>query len=85
MDERRNRQGDLAVAESLDQMYNFSSTGGPIGAEQIRKAWETMQEYKRGKANLEQKLIENEKWYKLRHWEVMRKSEKNMVEPMSFP
>lgn len=83
MDERRNLQGDLAVAESLDQMYNFNSTGGPIGAEQIRKARDTMQEYKRGKANLEQKLIENEKWYKLRHWEVMRKSEKNMVEPAS--
>ncbi len=83
MDERENLQGDAAVAESLDQMYKFNTTSKPVGAEEIRKAWETMQEYKRGKANLENKLIENEKWYKLRHWEVMRKSEKNQVEPAS--
>lgn len=83
MDERRNAQGDLAVAESLDQMYGFNRTSKGIGGEEIRKAWETLQEYRRGKVNLEQKLIENEKWYKLRHWEVMRRADKNQVEPTS--
>ena len=82
MDERKNREGDAAVAESLDQMYGFNA-GKRIGAEEIRKAWETLQEYRQGKANLENKLIENEKWYKLRHWEIMRRSEKNEVEPAS--
>lgn len=83
MDERRNAQGDLAVAESLEQMYGFNRAAKSIGAEEIRKAWETLQEYRRGKANLENKLLENEKWYKLRHWEVMRRAEKNQVEPTS--
>ena len=39
-----------------------------VGKEQINKAMETLQKYKRGKLNLEKKIIENEQWWKLRHW-----------------
>lgn len=44
----------------------------PIGQEQIRTARETLQKYKAGKANLEARIIENEQWWKLRHWEQIR-------------
>ncbi|MBP3936414.1 MAG: hypothetical protein IK954_02380 [Clostridia bacterium] len=55
-----------------------------IGKEQVQKAVQILQKYKQGKANLENKIIENEEWYKLRHWEQMRKSSKNeQVEPYS--
>lgn len=54
-----------------------------IGREQILEANKTMQEYKKGKANLEQRIVENEQWYKLRHWECMRKREKDEIEPVS--
>ena len=55
----------------------------PIGKEQIRKAHQTLMDYKQGKVNLENRIIENEQWYKLRHWECMRKSQTNEVEPTS--
>lgn len=63
----------------------FKALGQVIGREQIQKARMTLQKYKEGKANLEQKVIENEQWYKLRNWECMRKgsSKKDQVEPVS--
>lgn len=57
-----------------------------IGKEQIHDARLTLQKYKEGKANLEQKIIESEQWYKLRNWECMRKKDKgkeDQVEPVS--
>ena len=54
-----------------------------IGKEEILKATETLKKYKEGKANLEKKIIDNEQWYKLRHWECMRKSKESEVEPIS--
>ena len=53
-----------------------------VGREQILKAQQTLNEYKKGKANLEQRIIEDEQWYKLRHWECLRR-EKQQVEPVS--
>ena len=55
----------------------------PIGKEQIQKAQLTLNKYKEGKANLEQRIVDNEQWFKLRHWECMRKSKKDQVEPAS--
>lgn len=43
-----------------------------VGSAQLRAANMTLQKYKEGKANLERKIVENEQWYKLRHWECMR-------------
>lgn len=53
-----------------------------IGTEEVRKAYQILQEYKKGKANLERRLIENEQWYKIRHWECMR-DKKQEVQPSS--
>ena len=44
----------------------------PIGKDEVLKATETLKKYKEGKANLERKIIDNEQWYKMRHWECMR-------------
>lgn len=55
----------------------------PIGQEQLRQANMTLQKYKEGKANLEQRVIDNEEWYRLRHWECMRGKKKQQVEPVS--
>ena len=44
----------------------------PIGKVQVQEAYKTLQKYKEGKANFEQKIVQNEQWYKQRHWEVMR-------------
>lgn len=54
------------------QGINTQAVVLPIGREQVLEAQLTLQKYKAGKRNLEQKIIENEQWYKLRHWEIMR-------------
>jgi len=53
-----------------------------IGQEEVRNAVKVLQGYKEGKLNLENKVVENEQWWKLRHWEYIRK-EKNDTEPAS--
>ena len=71
---------DTQQAGTLD---GFKALAQVIGREQIQAAQLTLQRYKEGKANLEQRIVENEQWYKLRHWECMRKAQTNQVEPSS--
>lgn len=52
-----------------------------IGKEEISKAIATLQKYKQGKANLEQKIIDNEQWWKLRHWQQLREEKKDNDKP----
>jgi hypothetical protein len=65
------------VAENVVQPMNK-----PIGTAEIKKAYQTLLDYKKGKTNLEQRIIDNEQWYKMRHWECMRDSKKD-VQPTS--
>ena len=53
-----------------------------VGMEEIRKALLTLNRYREGKQRLDEQIIDNERWYRLRHWEVMRR-ERNQVEPVS--
>ena len=55
--------GAMGIGQALAQV---------IGKEQVHEAVQTLQKYKTGKANLEQRIVDNEQWYKLRHWECMR-------------
>ena len=43
----------------------------PIDEAAIRKANEILQRYKEGKASLDARVIKNQEWYRLRHWEQM--------------
>lgn len=63
-------------------MNGFKALAQVIGKEQVHGANQTLQRYKEGKANLEKKIVENEQWYKLRHWECMRDT-KEEVQPTS--
>ena len=53
----------------------FKALAQVIGREQVQKAQQILNKYKEGKANLEQRIVENEQWFKLRHWECMRTEE----------
>ena len=44
----------------------------PINKRTLADAITTLKEYKDGKSNLERRIVEEENWWKLRHWEVMR-------------
>ena len=65
------------VAENVVQPMNKA-----IGTAEVKKAYQTLLEYKKGKTNLEQRIVDNEQWYKLRHWECMRDTKKD-VQPTS--
>ena len=60
----------------------FKALTQVIGREQVQKAHLTLNRYKEGKANLEQKIVDNEQWYKQRHWEQMR-DKKEDIQPSS--
>ena len=45
-----------------------------IGREEVRKAADILKKYKQGKANLEKRIIDNEQFWKMRHWEQMAKN-----------
>lgn len=63
-------------------MDGFKALAQVIGREQVQKANLTLQKYKEGKANLEKRIVDNEQWYKLRHWECMRGNKKD-IQPTS--
>lgn len=54
-----------------------------IGKEQVIKATEILNSYKRSKANLEKRIVENEEWWKMRHWDLIRNKENGEPEPAS--
>ena len=47
----------------------------PIGAEEVARAEQILQQYKVGKAALDQRLVDNELWFRMGHW-------KNYQNPM---
>ena len=80
------QQAQMVSPNQADQngaVSGFGVLAEVIGKEEIQKAQLTLNKYKEGKANLEQRIVENEQWYKLRHWECMRKEQTNQVEPSS--
>ena len=81
------RENELPQEQSenaqLPVMQEQKKVPQRIGTAEIQKARKTMQEYQQGKANLEQNIIENERWYQQRHWELLRKENTGGVEPTS--
>ena len=66
----------------MGAMDGFKALSQVIGKEQVQKASTILQKYKEGKANLEKKIVDNEQWYKVRHWECMRDKEQE-IQPTS--
>ena len=63
-------------------MDGFKALTQVIGKKQVQEANAILQKYKEGKANLEKRIVDNEQWYKLRHWECMR-DKSDDVQPTS--
>lgn len=80
---KRNDNPDVMAARGPTSGTAGGRTGPAVGKEKIREAIQTLQEYKRGKANLESRIIENMEWYKLRHWELLRRQTDDRPEPVS--
>jgi hypothetical protein len=54
-----------------------------IGDEDIRRATDVLAKYKAGKANLEARIIEEEKWYKVHHGEIIATANTSIPVPTS--
>ena len=76
------RMRDAQAGASGGAMDGFKALAQVIGREQVQAANQIMQRYKEGKANLERRIVDNEQWYKLRHWECLR-DKKQEVQPAS--
>lgn len=47
-----------------------------IGKEQLELAQDILTRYKQGRTNLESRIVEDELWWELRHWEVIGKTDR---------
>ena len=59
----------LTSTGAMDGMMALAQV---IGTKEVAEADVILRKYKQGKAHLEQRIVDNEQWYKLRHWECMR-------------
>lgn len=75
------RKAQPKPARQPAELGNYPGRIGRIGTEDINKAVQTLERYKAGKANLDNKIVENEKWFKRQHWDYIRKSKSNENDP----
>jgi len=66
-----------AQPEGVAPTTEQTSALGKIDKKAIEKAAETLKKYKDGKKALEERIVEEEQWWKLRHWDVISKGESN--------
>lgn len=79
------------LTPSRDMVMNDSRTSDvaavepAIGSKEVMEATTILLKYKQGKTNTEKRIIENEQWWKRRHWEEIRRQKKQAgeVEPTS--
>ena len=65
-------RNEMAMLEQTAMKKQIQAKMKPkIGAEEVRKASEILRKYKEGKARLEDKIIANEEFWKLRQWNYM--------------
>lgn len=79
---KKNTDDTTQTPQDSAAVNGFRVIKPAIGKEEVQKASQILLKYKQGKARLEQRIVENEQWYKLRHWECMRDRQKD-VQPVS--
>ncbi len=60
--------------KEMPESENFNQSISNITTDEIEKALSILNKYKEGKTNLETRIIDNEQWFKMRHWEQMRQA-----------
>ena len=79
-------QADDSMSPEMGAMLLGAGAERPtIGKKDIQRAAELLKKYKQGKAHLEERIVEDELWWELRHWEAIRKGKRtdSMPEPTS--
>ena len=63
---------EIAMLQRNEEYKRMQAQSKPkIGVEEVQKASQILRKYKEGKAKLEQKIIANEQFWKLRQWNYM--------------
>ena len=74
-------QNEMAMLKRTAQVKQMQAQMKPkVDSEVVTRASEILRKYKEGKARLEQKIIANEEFWKLRQWNYMKNSD-NDFEP----
>lgn len=90
MQAEENRQ-KILMQESDNKMHDADSEQNAepenrvITDADVKKAMEILQKYKQCKTNLEERIIENEEWFKMQHWPMIQKQspKKDDIRPAS--
>jgi len=61
--------------------HEIELQGMPVDIKRVREANAIFREYQKAKQDLEQRIIENEEWYKLKHWEYIRNKQSTTTGP----
>lgn len=67
----------------LNDIYSKITQNEPItaiGKDEIREAEQLLKEYKEGKASLENRIVEDEEFFKLQHWDYINSKSKEKKE-----
>ena len=75
--EQRKMQEIEMLKRTAEHKQMMAQQKPKIGAEEVRKASEILRKYKEGKERLEQKIIANEEFWKLRQWNYMNDGSKD--------
>ena len=70
MGTQRPQEEGTSAQMNAEEIY---SEGKPaIDSKRVNEAIQTLKEYKRGKSALDARIIEEERWWKMRHWDIIR-------------
>lgn len=64
-----------AQPEGVAEQSSVTEQSQVIDKKAIQEAAETLKKYKDGKQRFEERIVEEEQWWKLRHWDVIGKGE----------
>lgn len=57
-----------------EKIATTTGLSGVFGEEEVEKSLSLLKKYKEGKTSLESRIVDNEQWFKMRHWEQLRSS-----------
>lgn len=66
------QESDTIIPEAAAQLLMRSPTQQVIGENEIQEAASILLKYKQGKSNLEERIVQDEMWWELRHWEAIK-------------
>ena len=57
-----------------EKIATTTGLSGVFGEDEVEKSLSLLKKYKEGKTSLESRIVDNEQWFKMRHWEQLRSS-----------